>query len=409
MRLLRNLLVATALVAASAKDTGTSSDDLCMADDDNTFHLMWDPYASETGYFKIKECGDTVMPTIMMKRGVEYTFDQTDKSNWYHAVGFAYFADGAHNEVDELEPGITQSGSKCVDDMTCQAPMYFRDGEYVGGDYNNERVPASGGEDFGLDVYEPEFFFASELWEESKYVAKLTLTDDKYDGDLFYFCHIHNKMSARIKQVDDDGKVLNEKDEPELGYEYQVPSDFDKKCGTYGTGDYQESSGKCDGPFICTEGDETDEMKAFGECLYAMDCAMEVGMQSILNNENPIVTFIHQMIPHHANAVNMAKALLKTNTLDDSVEEDADMLKIVMEIINVQNFQINQMQGYLAGGGYPPEESCDDPEPTGWSKKREPSKDCEWASEHLPQRCTVKGADGTLAKDSCPELAKKCK
>ena len=280
-----------------------------------------------------------------------------------------------------------------------------------------------------------------------------------------------------------------------------MPSDFDKKCGTYGTGDYQESSGKCDGPFICTEGDETDEMKAFGECLYAMDCAMEVGMQSILNNENPIVTFIHQMIPHHANAVNMAKALLKTNTLDDSVEEDADMLKIVMEIINVQNFQINQMQGYLAGGGYPPEESCDDPEPTGWSKKREPSKDCErvsrvadmplmnrgdaaagdveiplrrvaatprlatwrfrgdesrrrrgwrrggsvetsrgdaaagdvdtpcrhgearlergssvetgarrrWASEHLPQRCDVKGADGTLAKDSCPELAKKCK
>jgi len=292
--------------------------------------------------------------------------------------------------------------------MGCQAPMYFKDGEYVGGDYNNERVPVTGGEDFGLDVYEPEFFYDSALWGEAKYVAKLTLTDMEYDGDIFYFCHIHNKMSARVKQIDDDGKILNKEDTPELGYEYEVPSEFDAGCGTFGTGDFQESSGKCDGPFICTEGDETEEMKAFGECLYAMDCAMEVGMQSILNNENPIVTFIHQMIPHHANAVNMAKALLKTDTLDAAVEEDADMLGIIMEIINVQNYQINVMQGYLAGGGYPPEESCDDPAPSGWYKNDDPAKDCEWAKMFTPARCTVKGWNKMLAKDACPEIKDAC-
>jgi len=282
--------------------------------------------------------------------------------------------------------------------------MYFKDGVYVGGTYDGARVPAQGGEDFGLDAYEPEFFFDSALWEEAKYTATLTLTDEDYDMDIFYFCHIHNWMSARIKQLDDDGNVIMEEDMPELGYEYQVPSDFDMECGTYGLGDFTKESGKCEGPFVCTEGDETPEMTAFGDCLYAMDCHMNDQMRSILSDDSPVVTFIHQMIPHHQNAVNMAKALLKTGTLDESVEEDADMLGIVHSIINVQNFQINQMQGYLAGGGYPPEESCDDPEPTGWYKMNAPSKDCEWAMKHVPQRCTVKGWNKATAKDSRPGI-----
>ncbi|MEM8951560.1 MAG: aminotransferase class I/II-fold pyridoxal phosphate-dependent enzyme, partial [Pseudomonadota bacterium] len=29
--------------------------------------------------------------------------------------------------------------------------------------------------------------------------AKITLTDMDYDGDIFYFCHVHNEMSGRIK------------------------------------------------------------------------------------------------------------------------------------------------------------------------------------------------------------------
>ncbi len=40
-------------------------------------------------------------------------------------------------------------------------------------------------------------------------------------------------MSARIKQLDADGNVLQEEDSPELGYDHQeAPTGFDEECGT---------------------------------------------------------------------------------------------------------------------------------------------------------------------------------
>lgn len=39
-------------------------------------------------------------------RGETYVFDQLDASNWYHPLGFAYYPDGAHEGVDELEEGV---------------------------------------------------------------------------------------------------------------------------------------------------------------------------------------------------------------------------------------------------------------------------------------------------------------
>ena len=39
-------------------------------------------------------------------RGQTYVFDQQDDSNWFHPLGFAYFPDGAHEGVDELEEGV---------------------------------------------------------------------------------------------------------------------------------------------------------------------------------------------------------------------------------------------------------------------------------------------------------------
>ena len=76
--------------------------------------------------------------------------------------------------------------------------------------------------------------------------AKVTLTDTDFKEDLFFFCHIHNHMSGRIKQLDADGNVLQEEDAPELGYDHQeAPTGFDEECGTYGTGDFTEESGMC--------------------------------------------------------------------------------------------------------------------------------------------------------------------
>lgn len=37
-----------------------------------------------------------------------------------------------------------------------------------------------------------------------------------------------------------------------------------------------------------------------------------------------------------------------------------------------------------------------------WHKNDEPSKDCDWVAEFVPQRCDVKGADRSLASYSCP-------
>merc|ERR1719311_1805029 len=93
--------------------------------------------------------------------------------------------------------------------------------------------------------------------------------------------------------------------------------------------------------------------------MYALDCHMNYNMKSILANSDPIVTFIHQMIPHHQNAVNMAKALLKTNTLDTSDEGDQEMEHMMWAIINGQNFQIHQMQDYLAEKNYVESDICE--------------------------------------------------
>ena len=166
-------------------------------------------------------------------------------------------------------------------------------------------------------------------------------------------------MAGRIK-VYENGAPLNSEDTPALIKEPDVISAYDESCGTFGVGDYTRDSGKCPADsFICTEGDETPEQSLFGECMYALDCHMNYNMKSILANSDPIVTFIHQMIPHHQNAVNMAKALLKTNTLDASDEDDREMEHMMWAIINGQNFQIHQMQDYLAEKNYVESDICE--------------------------------------------------
>ena len=147
----------------------------CASATECTYTATVDPFAGPTGYFKFAECGDVANPVIVMKRGVTYTFDQSDNSNWYHPLGFAYFVDGAHNEVDELEPGITQTGDACAGTNTCQAPMYYKDGVLAGAaGYDNTLATPTGGEDFGLDAYEPEFFHRKSDWTATTYSSRVT-------------------------------------------------------------------------------------------------------------------------------------------------------------------------------------------------------------------------------------------
>jgi hypothetical protein len=124
-----------------------------------------------------------VSPTIGIEVGETYIFVQEDKSNWYHPMGFAYFPDGDHDGKDELEPGISLSGIDCVSPNSCPSPRYFRNGKFLG-DPNDLT-------DFGLDVYEPEFFRGLVEWTTvGFYTIELNFDDFEYDKDIFYFCHV---------------------------------------------------------------------------------------------------------------------------------------------------------------------------------------------------------------------------
>jgi hypothetical protein len=95
-----------------------------------------------------------------------------------------------------------------------------------------------------------------------------------------------------------------------------------------------------------------------------MDCAMMAGMSSSVSGRSDESSlFIHQMIPHHQNAVNMAKALLHTGTLscDDLADEenpDCAMEVILRSIITNQNAQIQAMRGILRSKNMPPNNDC---------------------------------------------------
>jgi hypothetical protein len=125
-----------------------------------------------SGYYRFKECGDVTNPTIGIEIGESYIFEQADISNWYHTLGFAYFPDGAHAERDELEPTISQTGSDCASTFTCPKPRYFRAGIFLG----VERT-----EDFGLDVYEPDFLLNIVDWAQAgTYMVELMFDDAGY-------------------------------------------------------------------------------------------------------------------------------------------------------------------------------------------------------------------------------------
>merc|ERR1719277_975957 len=105
-----------------------------------------------------------------------------------------------------------------------------------------------------------------------------------------------------------------------------------------------------------------------------MDCHMLNGMTVVYGDENKdarmndVILFLRAMIPHHQNAVNMAKNLLKTGETKCSLEgpvEEGDTVStaclldpIVRGIINTQNSQIQAMQGLLEAFSVEEKKQC---------------------------------------------------
>lgn len=323
------LSLAYLATGASAAACTPSETNICMS---------VDIFAGESGYFNLDRGDFEVLtgssPTITAKIGQTLVFDQTHTTNWYHAVGFAYRADGAHGDdwgADE-NPEVEGAGEL----------QYKIDGQ----------IPTcDDAGDTGLDCYEPEFFYPLGDWSGKAYTAELTITPEvaaaSKGGVIYYFCHIHSKMSGKIVIKNDDGSDYSNATEEQPLYEPTVNDAFDAKCGTSHVSEYADGAkNECHIDFFAGTKD-TD----FEKCLYAVDCQMHYEMYSETtpNESDPVALFMQQMIPHHVNAVNMSKLLMKQAMAEvDAVE---DLEGILYDIINTQNFQILQFRNYLGGEG----------------------------------------------------------
>ena len=100
--------------------------------------MSLDTFASETGYYNFANYMGS-SPTIRATIGQTYTFDQSDPSNWYHPVGFAYEPDGAH--------GSTWGGDE-LDEVEGLGELLYK--------IDGAPTTCANAGDTGLDCYEPE-------------------------------------------------------------------------------------------------------------------------------------------------------------------------------------------------------------------------------------------------------------
>jgi uncharacterized protein (DUF305 family) len=318
-----------------------------------TLKMKWDEFASEWGMYTIDGC-DGVSPQLKLSADATYIFDQTDISNWYHPVGFAYIAGGAHTECKQADGSVGECPELGGEDPT--TIQYHVDGAPVTDDDSG----------FGLDAYEPLFFNDQGNWAEQDFRVTLKIPADATYTKIYYFCHIHMGMSAEII-IDGTagGNVLH----PDaLGQETEASalaifddivathqpalSDFDEKCGFHNTlGEMFDNNDACKHKhFVCGDGAADD----FNKCLTAVDCQMHVNMAvGAPAGVSKFATFARQMISHHENAVAMAKVLSKHMTAADfpaAGTEDQDMewaQGLIRSIISVQNHQTHGMRSWL--------------------------------------------------------------
>eukprot|EP00511_Aplanochytrium_stocchinoi_P002582 CAMPEP_0204829514 /NCGR_PEP_ID=MMETSP1346-20131115/7744_1 /ASSEMBLY_ACC=CAM_ASM_000771 /TAXON_ID=215587 /ORGANISM="Aplanochytrium stocchinoi, Strain GSBS06" /LENGTH=445 /DNA_ID=CAMNT_0051959391 /DNA_START=35 /DNA_END=1372 /DNA_ORIENTATION=- len=354
---------------------GIGTEEVC------TFKFKINIFAGDTGYYEVEGCNG-IQPTLGMRGNVSYVFDQTDITNWFHPLGFSYGPDGVYRENLELEKFVSApspaqpEGSECNETLPCeypQYPQYMLNGEALCD--ANPCDPA----DFGLDQYEGVYFSGGrDAWHDAgNFTVGLKVTDPA-TTEIFYFCHIHNGMSGRIKVLDSSGSQKDPNDIVLIPYEYDRPDQFEQECGVFNISQFRTGDSCKDQTFLCSD----DSNNMFGQCMNAIDCAMHEEMRVTLNND-PTTVFMHQMIAHHRNAVNMAKILLKLNPTslrcgtnydgrrmlqegekpdfchDISDDGGFPVLTLLWDIINGQNAQITFMESWLRDNGQPSHDNCD--------------------------------------------------
>ena len=335
-----------------APDAGDSQNWACSShawgdvthdDVEHIFHMRTDLFAGESGHFEVAgKAGH--LPELEMKVGETYLFDQTHHTNWMHPIGFAYFADGHH--------GQTWGGTprKVIADFSAL--------KYQTNNAKSKRVENPEIMEYDTAAYDSAFRHLKSDWLQSKYGAKLTVTDEiaaeaaKNGGIIYYYSRFHSKTSGKIRLVGSGYQPSGSEaplDQPSVG------DAFDTLCGTYDTSPYRPELGVCttQGNLLCDELDTP-----FEDCMAALNCKMKTEMQVGAATATPTTTFLQQMIPHHANAINMARVLLKT--VDLSGEPFVEGL--MYDIINGQTDQVNGMRARLGQLGQllPEDVSCND-------------------------------------------------
>jgi len=173
------------------------------------------------------------------------------------------------------------------------------------------------------EIYERRFLEAPGTWAGyDKFSVQITVMEDMNDN-LFYYCIIHKGMEGPIKVLRSGGleetaaaASTGSSVATSIATTFvDTRSEFDKRCGTFGLGDFQLPNPYCPDRFICGTEEVSNELQQFAECLDAANCFMMSGMTTGIKATADTALFVHQMIPHHENAVNTAKTLLKTGNL----------------------------------------------------------------------------------------------
>jgi cell division septation protein DedD len=172
---------------------------------------------------------------------------------------------------------------------------------------------------------------------------------------LFYFCGNHRgtglngELFLGTQGTTTTTSLLTTTSSAALSQRPGTRSEFDQMCGSVGTVDYAAGAADdvCSGAtFLC--GSLSTPLH---QCFDVADCKMATEMRTRIEaTQDPIVTFMHQMIPHHANAINMAKSLLKLH--DERVADD-EIGILLYSMINWQTLQMRFMEDYLAAAGAP--------------------------------------------------------
>jgi hypothetical protein len=164
-------------------------------------------------------------------------------------------------------------------------------------------------------------------------------------------------MTGRIKLLKKGEPTQPNADLPEIPYKYDEPSEFDKSCGSFGITDFQLPNPQCPDKFVCNP----QGLDEFANCIEAQNCHMFVGMTTGASAGSEVALFLHQMIPHHENAINMAKTLLYNSGINCEVYDDSPdctMYGIGLEIVSDQNFQVQVMRRLLDEYGYNATNDC---------------------------------------------------